>query len=58
MRQENPDLLELLVLVDREVSPVFLAKMANLVKMDNPALLVPLVQQDHEDFLECPVSLV
>ena len=31
---------------------------ANLVKMDNPALLVPLVQQDHEDFLECPVSLV
>lgn len=54
----SPAQLEHPEVVDREVFPVFLAKMVKLVKMaklDPPVLLAPLVL---EDYPECPVYRV
>jgi len=57
VKLESLDLLALPEVVDREVSPVFLAKMVNLEKMVNLDRLVLLDLQALEAYRECPVCL-
>lgn len=55
MKLVSPDLLALQEVVDREVSPVFPAKMLNLEKMVNLDRLVLLDLQALVAYRECPV---